>query len=87
MQFDLRYRIAADYDFMLRCLRKANARIDYVPQVFVRMRNGGASNRSLKALWRKSREDLLSIKKNGVGGVWTLAAKNLRKVSQFIVHG
>ena len=25
MQFDLRYRIAADYDFMLRCLRKANA--------------------------------------------------------------
>jgi len=82
--FDTRLRIAADYDFMLRCLRLPGFKLAYVPQVLVRMRMGGASNRSLQAMLRKSREDLQALQRNRVGGLLTLACKNLRKLPQFL---
>ena len=81
--FDTRLRIAADYDFMLRILKSGTLHLDYIPQVLVKMRAGGASNRSVGNLWRKSCEDLLALRRNGVGGLWTLFRKNLSKLPQF----
>ncbi len=83
-EFDLGFRIAADYDFMLRCLSQPGFRVAYIPEVLVRMRTGGASNRSLAALALKSREDLTALRKNKVGGVPTLLCKNFRKLPQFL---
>lgn len=85
-QFDLRFRIAADYDFMLRYLSQPNVRVAYSPEVLVHMRAGGASNRSMRALLQKSREDLAALKKNRVGGLATLLCKNGRKLPQFFVR-
>jgi glycosyltransferase len=82
-EFDATLRIAADYDFMLRSLAGPNARAVYIRDVLVRMRAGGVSNRSLKAMLSKSREDLWVIKRNRVGGLLTLLCKNARKVPQF----
>ena len=81
-KFDATYRIAADYDCMLRFLR-ANIRVEYVPYLQVRMRVGGTSNRSLANIVRKSREDLRALRTNNVGGVFALLGKNLRKLPQF----
>ena len=81
--FDTSLRIAADYDFMLRCLTRAGATAEYVPHVLVRMRLGGASNASFGALANKSREDLRVIRRHRLGGWLTLACKNLRKLPQF----
>lgn len=83
-EFDIRLRIAADYDFMLRCLSRPDFSVVYLPGVLVRMRTGGASNRSLQALVRKSREDLGAMRRSGVGGIGTLICKNLRKIPQFV---
>ena len=77
------YRISGDYDAMLRYLVKGGISLAYVPEVLVKMRVGGESNRSLERIARKSREDLRALRENGVGGIVTLAAKNLRKVTQF----
>lgn len=77
-------RISADYDFMLRCLSAQDAQAVYIPDILVRMRAGGASNRSLKAMVRKSREDLRALRENNVGGWLTLMCKNLRKLPQFL---
>jgi len=82
-EFDTRLRIAADYELMLRCLVRPDLRIAYLPEVLVRMRLGGASNASLAALLRKSREDLVAMRRHGVGNITTLLAKNLRKLPQF----
>ena len=82
--FDTSLRIAADYDFMLRCLSLPGMQVGYVPEVLVRMRLGGASNRSLRAMWLKSREDLQALHRSRVGGVFTLMCKNLRKLPQFL---
>jgi glycosyltransferase len=80
--FDTRYRIAADYDCMMRSLLRPDARVAYVDDVLVHMRTGGASNHSLKAVVRKSREDLHIIRRQRLGGIFTLACKNLRKIPQ-----
>jgi len=81
--FDTELRIAADYDFMLRCLLRPGVRVHYLPEVLVRMRIGGASNRSLMTMLRKSSEDLRVMQRNDVGGWFTLLCKNTRKLSQF----
>lgn len=84
--FDVRLRIAADYDFVLRYLGQPGFRVAYVPEVLVKMRTGGASNRSLGALIDKSREDLFALRKNRVGGWFTLVCKNARKLPQFFTR-
>lgn len=86
-RFNDQLRIAADYDFVLRTLDRPSARVAYVRDVLVRMRAGGASNRSVKAMLRKSQEDLWALKRNGVGGWPTLVCKNLRKLPQFLFRG
>lgn len=80
--FDVKLKIAADYDFMLRYLKDEGLRVVYHPKVMVRMKTGGASNRSLASVLRKSREDYLVIRRNGIGGLVTLVWKNLRKLPQ-----
>lgn len=80
--FDSRYRIAADYDCLLRLLGGGVA-CAYLPEVLIHMRLGGASNRSPRNLLEKSREDYQALRRNRIGGLGTLLAKNLRKLPQF----
>lgn len=82
--FDVRLRIASDYDFMLRCLLSAGTRVAYVPRVLVKMRSGGVSNRSVRNIARKSKEDLEVIRRYPLWSVLTLGLKNLRKIIQFL---
>jgi len=84
--FDTSFRIAADYDCMLRFLGVAKIKCTYIPEVLVKMRVGGASNRSLSNILLKSREDYLALKKNSVGGTWALIWKNMSKLPQFFRH-
>jgi len=84
--FDTRYRIAADYDSMLRFFGKGIKSV-YVPHVLVKMRLGGASNRSLKNILLKSREDYRALKANQIGGLGALVWKNFSKLPQFFRGG
>jgi len=82
--FDTSFRIAADYDCMLRFLARAKVRCAYIPHVLVKMRLGGESNRSLRNILQKSTEDYQALRRNGVGGLSALAWKNLSKLPQFL---
>ena len=81
--FDTRYKIAADYDFILRCLGQGKIRIVYIPRVLVKMRLGGESNYSLRKICLKTKEDYLALRRNHVGGIWALICKNVSKLGQF----
>ncbi len=81
--FDTRYKIAADYDFMLRALTQKNIKVVYLPEVLIKMRVGGMSNRSFKNILHKSYEDYQIIRRHKIGGIGTLICKNLSKISQF----
>lgn len=85
--YDTRYRISADYEAILRYFTGEDLRPAYVPEVLVKMRVGGESNRSLSRILRKSREDYRALRSNGVGGLGALAWKNLSKVGQFVTKG
>lgn len=84
--FDLRYRIAADVELMARLLEVNKVRGAYIPQILVRMRMGGASNRSLRntfqlnqEIWRAFRHHRLST------SIWAfVGGKLLSRGWQFI---
>jgi glycosyltransferase involved in cell wall biosynthesis len=83
---DTHYRIAADYLSILQLFTQPGFKAAYLPEVLVKMRLGGASNRSLKAIVRKSFEDwsaLRSTRVGAFGGVGALVWKNLSKIGQF----
>lgn len=82
--FNTTYRIAGDYDCMLRFLGRGRLRVAYLPKVLVKMRVGGASNRSLRNIMKKSLEDLRVMRSNDIGGVGALIWKNLSKLPQFL---
>ena len=81
--FDTSYKIAADYDLMMRFLSKPEIRVAYCPTTTVKMRVGGISNRSASNITIKLKEDLRAARRNHIGGIFTLIFKNLRKISQF----
>jgi glycosyltransferase involved in cell wall biosynthesis len=82
--FNENLRIAADYELMLRFLEKHRVSTHYLPEVLIHMRMGGISNRGLRNLWTKTREDFLAWKLNGLNSsIYTIPLKNLVKIPQF----
>ena len=84
-KFDTTFKIAADYDCMLRIL-KSGVGVTYIPHLQVRMRVGGVSNRSLSNIVKKSREDIRALRKNNISATVALICKNARKLPQFFAH-
>lgn len=82
--FDTTFKIAADYDSVLRYFSSPSFKVRYVPRVLVKMRVGGESNRSISRILRKTREDYRALRQNRVGGLVALFFKNVSKVGQFI---
>lgn len=81
--FDTTFRIAADYDFILRAFTfTPEEKIVYLPFVMVRMKVGGVSNNGLANILQKMKEDLHAIKNNKIGGMGTLIIKNTSKIKQ-----
>ncbi|SDH02591.1 glycosyltransferase family 2 protein [Winogradskyella thalassocola] len=82
--FDLNFKIAADYDFILRIFKQTSLNFFYLPKTIIKMRVGGASNKSLKNILQKSKEDYRAIKINQTGNWLTILLKNVSKIKQFI---
>ena len=76
---------AADYELMLRMLLKHGIRTAYIPEVLVRMRTGGMSNRSLKIRLKANRMDRKAWAVNDLSPrPWTLWMKQIRKIGQWV---
>ena len=81
---DAGFRIAADYELMLRFFERYRISTHYIPRVLVKMRLGGVSNRSVRHMIRKSWEDYRAWQVNRLRpSLFTIAVKNLRKLPQF----
>lgn len=64
--FDLEYRLAADYEFLLRIFHAYNVKAQYLPQVWVRMRAGGATGGNLASIRQQNKEIRAAQAKHGV---------------------
>ena len=82
--FNVKYEISADYDFILRIFKNKFLKFGYLSKVITIMRVGGASNRSLINIIKKTKEDYRIIRSNNIGGFITLILKNTSKIKQFL---
>ena len=75
---------AADYELMLRLLYKHKCSTTYIPEVLVKMRVGGKSNRTLLNRIKANREDKKAWLMNGLKpGMLTFILKPISKIGQF----
>lgn len=86
--FDLRFPVAADMELMARLLEVHRLRAQYVPEVFVHMRTGGASNRSLQGIFQQNREIWRALHEHGLAAspATFLLRKLLSRGGQFITR-
>ena len=84
--FNTDFKIAADYEIMLRFLYKYGISTYYVPEVLVKMRSGGASNRSFRNIVIKSLEDYKACRIHGIKRkLYAIMLKNMTKLPQFFI--
>lgn len=70
--FNTKYRLASDYDFMLRVFKKFNYNSLHIPRVMVRMRLGGETNKSIANIVKGNKEIIDSWKENDIQRPWWL---------------
>lgn len=84
--FDLNYHFASDVELMMRFLEIHKIKSLYIPEVMVKMRMGGVSNRNLKNIWLANKEIINSFHKNGlqVNSIIFFIYKIISRLKQYI---
>lgn len=83
--YDTNYRIAADYDLLIRFLYKERIKTRYLPKNFVTMRTGGASTESLESRLVLNREIVKACKRHGIyTNLLLLSLKYFYKVTELL---
>ena len=82
--FNLNYRLAADYEFMLRIFHQHNIKSAYIPQLLVKMRTGGATGESVASIRRQNMEIFSALKQHGI--TFSKANFIFRKISDRIAQ-
>lgn len=79
------YKIAADFELLIRFLRNNKLKTQYIPTDFLKMRIGGVSTRSIKSSFILNKEIIKACKANGIYTNYLfLFSKYLVKVFDFI---
>lgn len=79
------YKIAADFDLLLRFIYVNRIKIKYLPIDMVTMRIGGASTNGLKSRMGGMNEHLRSLKENGIkSNRFILSLRYLYKITEYI---
>jgi glycosyltransferase len=82
--FNTDFKISADYELILRLFEKNRISTHYIPEVLVKMKIGGASNKNLINMVRKTYEDYRAWKVNNLDfRIYTIFLKNIIKIPQF----
>ena len=80
------YKIAADYEFMIRILRDHKVKLSYIPEVLIHMEYGGTSTNSLSAYLLSLKEGHRALVENEVRFAWvTDCLRTARVILQFLI--
>lgn len=79
------YKIAADYEFMIRILKDKKVTLAYIPQVLVHMFYGGTSTGGFSNYIASFNEGLRALRENGVRfALFAEGMRTLRVLVQFV---
>ena len=77
--YDTSYRCSADYEFMIRFLKDDN-KLNYVPEVLVKMFYGGTSTNGMSSYILSMKEGHWALKKNSIRNAYIIDVKRIIKV-------
>ena len=82
--YDDSYKIAADYEFMIRFLKDGNT-LAYLPETIIRMYYGGTSTSDAESYALSLKEGHRAVKSNGLKAAWWIDfLRTCRVLLQFI---
>lgn len=61
MLFNIDYKLAADYELLLRLLFTHKINVAYIPDLMIKMRLGGTTNKSLKNILNQNKEIMRAL--------------------------
>lgn len=68
--YSLDYKIAADFDYLVRAFSLSNSSFHYMQEEVVKMREGGVSTSGISANFLLNKEIIQSCRKNGLSCSW-----------------
>ena len=79
--FDISYRVAADFENLLRLIFVNKIKTAYIPKDFVTMRTGGASSSGIRSHKQIMKDHLRALKENGIySNIFLLSLRYVYKV-------
>ena len=82
---DTSYKVAADFENLLRIIYVGNIKTKYIPKDFVTMRTGGASTAGLSSRTQIMKDHLRALKANGIySNVFLLSLRYIYKVYELV---
>ena len=86
--FDTSYKVAADFENLLRIIYVGNIKTKYIPKDFVTMRTGGASTAGLSSRTQIMKDHLRALKANGIySNVFLLSLRYIYKLYEVLRGG
>ena len=84
--FNLHYRIASDVELMMRFLEVQKINSRYIPELWIKMRLGGTTNKSFKNIVMQNKEVLHALKSHNLSVNWIsfFIYKIINRVLQFL---
>lgn len=84
--FNLKYRIVADYDFMIRVMKDNTIKLEYINDYIVYMRAGGTSTAGIKGYLKNLKEANIVLKDNNIKHPYIVNIKRILKtIKQMIM--
>jgi glycosyltransferase involved in cell wall biosynthesis len=77
--FKIDYKIAADYELLVRFLAKNKISYSYIKEPIVKMRIGGASTSGIKSNYILNKEIIRACKENGIYANWLMVLSKYPK--------
>lgn len=86
-KFNLKYKIAADYDFMLRMIKTNNYNLSYIDENLIYMRSGGASTDGLNGYIKNFRDSYQVLKDNKIKCAFIInCLRSVKTIMQMIFN-
>ena len=84
--YSLNYGTAGDYELMLRFMHKHGLNSFYLKKTIIKMKSGGASNKTLGSRVKGFIDDFRAMRHNGIRSPFAaVLLKRLRKIDQYII--